>query len=141
MPSFWNIVVNTIGCSKAFREKKKFTKRGMERLEKDFDILKIIKKVESIAVASFISLSFPQKQIALRLSQRVLSDNNNRSEEDKNYIEKDDLYGKRQPPKGQFLIEFDQFLIYIKLFDINSNLNRNRNPNSNRLIATIRLDG
>ena len=91
MPSFWNIVVNTIGCSKAFREKKKFTKRGMERLEKDFDILKIIKKVESIAVASFISLSFPQKQIALRLSQRVLSDNNNSSEEDNNYIEKDDF--------------------------------------------------
>ena len=37
------------------------------------------------------------------------------------YIENDDLYQKRQP-KGQFSIKFDQFSIYIKIFDINSNL-------------------
>ena len=63
----------------------------MKKIEGDFDILNIIKKIESIAVASFVSISFPQKQIALRLSQRVLSDNNSSNEESENSVQKDDF--------------------------------------------------
>ena len=53
--------MKTISCSKSFRKKKKFTNRGMKKLEKDFDLLNIIKKLESIAILSLISITYPQK--------------------------------------------------------------------------------